>query len=798
MSSDANPQDDGPSRVVSAPGLDGDVEVLRDRHGVAHVRAGSVHDAFYAQGYLSALDRGPQMEYDRRRALGRWAQVVGPGAVGDDVFIRRIGLAAAARRSFAALDQPTRAALTAYAAGVNTIFAAGLPDAPLLPEPPDLWEPWHSCAVYLGRHVWMGSLSHKLFRTALLPSMPADLVWRLRANAREELAVVPPGMAFRSAADGPGPDWGDQLAGWLGVARDDGDDDASTSVSVSKSTGAGAGESVRKNVAAQTGQMADGFGLAIDPSGGSNNWAVSGQRTVTGHPLLAGDPHRPLETPGPYWQNHLSCDAFDVIGLAFPGVPGFPHFGHNAHVAWSITHGMADDQDLYIEQLAGLPVRTETIEVSGAEPVEVEIRESPRGGLIAQDEAAGIGLALRWTGTAEPDPTMNCLLPMLTATSADEFDEAMRSWVVPADNLLMADTSGAVRYRLRGRLPERAEANGWAAVPGWDAQYAWTGWVPFEQMPVAVDPPEGFLVSANNRPKAADAPYVAHDFSSPARASRILELLRSAEQLDRAAMERIHADVTSPAALEFLELLGDAQCETAPQLVELLKAWDGRMTVDSVAASVYITVRQELLSVINLPQLPGKLDQPLLPPARLATTLWLSFPGLLAQVRAQDTAMFPDWSAAVSQALDRAAKRLIATLGPDLESWTWGRLHQAVFAPIMPGVTPIGSRPVPGDNETVRAGGVRGLTHTASSSGSVARYVFDLGDWENSGWVVPEQTEEWYDARLVPMHYAWSTVLADAGPATWLSPRMPAAPESRSASQSASGSTAREPNGADL
>jgi len=753
MAPDRNLTDGGPSPVLAAPGLGGDVEVRRDRHGVAHVRAGSIHDAFFAQGYLAALDRGEHMEYDRRRTLGRWAEVVGADALADDVFIRRIGLPDAARRTYDALGKQAQEILTAYAAGVNALFAAGMPNTPLTVEP-EPWEPWHSCAVYLGRHVWMGSLAHKLFRTALLPTVPADLVWRLRANAQEELAVIPPGSAYRSAAAGPGPDWGKRLADWLSGAQD----------------GDGAESDGSSNPAGYAKQS--GFPIANDPNGGSNNWAVSGSRTTSGRPLLAGDPHRPLETPGPYWQNHLSCDEFDAVGLSFPGVPGFPHFGHTANVAWSITHGMADDQDLYIERLEGLDTHTETIHVHGAEPVELVVRRSPRGGVIAQDEEAGIGLALRWTGTAEPDPTLDCILPMLTADTAAEFDEAMRSWVVPVDNLMIADTAGAIRYRLRGRLAERSEANGWSAVPGWDPEYAWTGWVPFEDMPAAADPPEGFLVSANNRPKADPEPYVSHDFSSPARASRILELLRSAEELDRAAMERIHADVTSPAALQFLELLGEAQCEEAPELVEALKAWDGRMTVDSVAASIYITVRQELLSVIDIPQVPGTLDHPLLP-AQRANTLWLAFPGLLGQVREHDTAMFPDWDAAVSQALDRAAKRLIATLGPEMETWTWGRLHQTSFAPIMPGITPIPSRPVPGDNETVRAAGIRGLTHTSAASGSVARYVFDLGDWENSGWAVPEQTDEWYDVRLVPMHYAWSAVLAASGPAIWLSPRTP-------------------------
>lgn len=715
----------GATLRITVPGLDAEADVLRDPYGVPHVRAASIRDAFYAQGYLAALDRGQRMEGDRRRALGRWAEVVGASAVRDDIHLRRVGLAAAARRSHAVLDDATKAILVAYAEGVNAVFAEGLPES-VLPTPLDPWEPWHCCLVYLGRHLGMGSLAHKLFRTALLPHVPAGTVWRLRPNAQEELAVSPPGTAYRSLAGAPPEDWGRRLADWLGGSM----------------------------------PAADGVPLA-DPHGGSNNWAVSGARTATGRPLLAGDPHRPLETPSPYWQNHVSCPDLDVIGLSFPGVPGFPHFGHNRDVAWSITHGMGDDQDLFIEDIRGLPSSTETIQVRGGDPVEFTVRTSPRGGIIAEDEAAGTGLALRWTGIAEPDPTLNCILPMLTAGSAAEFDASMRGWVVPVDNLLTADTAGAIRYRLRGRLPERAPANGWGAVPGDDPAYAWTGWVPFDAMPSSVDPPEGFLVSANNRAAASETPYIAYDFAGPARASRILQLLCEADAgpLDRAAMERIHADVHSPTAAEFVSLLDGASCETIPDLVDILKSWDGTMSVDSVAASVYTVVRQEILSALDLPANLGSLDRPLRPD-QLANTLWLAFPGLLAQVAERDRTLFPDWSGTVSRALDRAAVRLTEELGPDFETWTWGRLHHAVFTPVMPGVEPFPSRPVPGDSETVRAGSLHGVHATAATSGSVARYVFDLADWNESGWVIPEQTEHWYDCRLVPMLYDWDRIEA--------------------------------------
>ena len=195
------------------------MEAFRDQFDVPHVRAASIGEAFYAQGYLSALDRGLQMEYVRRHALGRWAEVVGPKAVSDDLFARRVGLAAASRRSFDALDSQTQAVLTAYADGVNAVLADVLQGTDV-PSPVEPWEPWHCCAVYLGRHVGMGSMAHKLFRTATLPTASADLIWRMRPNAQRGIVVTPPGSQYESDAAGPPEDHRDLLCRWLGDLTD--------------------------------------------------------------------------------------------------------------------------------------------------------------------------------------------------------------------------------------------------------------------------------------------------------------------------------------------------------------------------------------------------------------------------------------------------------------------------------------------------------------------------------------------------------------------------------------------------
>src|SRR3954463_77277 len=172
------------------------MEAYRDQYGVPHVRTASPEEAFQAQGRVAALERGLQMEFVRRRALGTWSEVVGARAVRDDTFVRRVGLGAAGPPSYEVLGAPAKAVLAAYTAGVNAVLAERLRDSGL-PAAPEPWEPWHCVAVYLGRHVGMGSMAHKLFRTALLPSTPVDVVWRVRSNAGEELVVVPTGTTGR-------------------------------------------------------------------------------------------------------------------------------------------------------------------------------------------------------------------------------------------------------------------------------------------------------------------------------------------------------------------------------------------------------------------------------------------------------------------------------------------------------------------------------------------------------------------------------------------------------------------------
>ncbi|MEM9467502.1 MAG: penicillin acylase family protein [Actinomycetota bacterium] len=726
-----------------------DITITRDRWGIAHVDAPDAAAAFEAQGYCAATDRFWQMEYDRLKAAGRWSEVVGAAGVREDTFFRRIGIERAARRDWAGLSDEAKAMTEAYARGVNRWLADHGDDLPAEfehhPFGPAAWEPWHCSAVYKVRHVFMGTLMRKLWRGAVLRAAGPELTAAMRGEPGRATPIVP--------SAGSPIDLLDDAARALAAAAED-------------------------------------LAGVPDVDGASNSWAIHGSRTATGSPLLAGDPHRGIEFPNVYLQFHMACDTFDVIGLSFPGVPGFAHFGHNADVAWCITHAMADDTDVFVESPdAVVDRRTETVIVRDAEPVRVTTGATPRGPYVLGDlDGGGAVLSLDWTGLTA-DSTFECLAPMLTARSCDELEGAVRQWVIPANSLLTADTGGNISFKVRGRIIERPPANRWTPVPG-DDTHGWDGLepVPFERLPHWRNPDRGFLVTANNR-ISDDGPYISLDFAGPARHDRIVQLLTDLESATLADMTTVHADVRSLAAPAIIAVIDRLRPRTdaARDAQRMLRDWDHEVTAESPAAVVYHAVRHawagEVAARLGLdaPEFgePGwpraidasrmHLDASLI---LLTTGGWDLLPGLATQA---------DLDAALGALLDDVVADLAADHGPDPSAWRWRDHHVMVSPhPLALGVPAAADLHPPeigvaGDGETVRAGSVAPLLGMRCYAGSCARYAFDIGDWDNSGWIVPhgvsgvrgsghdlDQREAWSACELIPMAYSTEAVAAVA------------------------------------
>lgn len=746
-----------PDSAGSVPGLDGEVILHRDRFGIPHARATSAHDAFFAQGFVQAEDRLGQLEYDRRRAYGRWAEVVGRPGLGFDVFARRANLGGAARREYEHLDGASRAVLDAYAAGVNAWLGLGraLPtDLALAGVTPDPWQPWDCCAVFLVRHVAFAGWQKKLWRGRLAALLGPATVARLEGRGDAEVPLIVPPGGFGS----PTPP------------------DAETLEEVSAA-----------------------MASLVDLAGGSNSWALAGSRTSSGHPLVAGDPHRLVEVPNVYYQCHLACPEFDAVGLAFVGVPGFPHFGHNERVAWCVTNANGDYQDLYVERLDdSLETRREQIAIRDDDPVTVECRSTSHGPVLFGDPASEFGLALRTTALARPSRGLSVLLPMLRAQTVDELDAAVRDWVDPVNNLVSADVEGHVRYRTVGEIPTRAAANAWGPVPGGTGDHDWTGYVPAAELPTVRDPDVGYLVTANQEIVGPEYPhYLGVDYSRPDRARRLFARVAPLTEATVNDMAAIHQDRRSLGADRWVERLArlDPRDEHERAALEHLQTWDRMMDASSIGAAVYLVTRDRVGKALAHHPVLASLRGPLPGEPRalfvpLELRLWSLVPGLLA---ADDTTFLPEgstWDDVLAAALTDAIGLLRSTLGDDPDQWRWGALHRCAPRHPLSATHPEWAERL--DPPAVEIGGewdtVWSSAHPAGygfgvTTSSVARYVFDLSDWERSAWVVPlgasgepssphfaDQQTRWAAGELLPMSYNWDGIAVAAEATTRLHP----------------------------
>lgn len=677
----------------------------RDAYGVPHLRATSIEDLAHGQGEVTARDRAWQLEYQRRRATGTVAEVLGPGAVAWDRLARRTRIADTARRAHDRLSPESRRFVAAYVDGVNAGLHGDAPEMERLGIAPGRWEPWTPLAVFLVQHLLFGSLAGKL--------------WTHRA--REVLG-----------------------------------DDA---------------------------RLLSHEGPATS---GSNAWAVGGDRTASGFPLVAGDPHRAFESPGVYMQVRLACDDVDVAGFAFPGVPGVQHFAHAGDVAWAITNAMADYQDVYAERLRRVdggvealgpdgwePVeaRTETVTVRAGDDVEVEVLTTRRGPVFVGEVGDERALSLRTASDVLGDLGFEALLPLLRARTVDDVDQALDHWVEPVNNVVVADRRGTVRYRLAGRVPLRPGGNRLGIVDAADPETAWTGWL--DDAHRADVPADGQVVTANER-RGPESEAVGTTFAPPHRAGRLHALLAGRSGLTAGDLAAMHHDALLPALDLYRSLLEPLRPGPEGKPVrDLILGWDGRMEADSSGAAAFAAwrgalVRRLVAEPVFAPLAEPVVDDPVLAP-------WLDpaarIGAAVERLVAAGTPFGIDLPALATRALDDAADHAAS----------WGQAHTffathafdvvagAPEAPALP-ETPVG-----GDIDCVRCTGSLPGIDDSAWRGSVARYVWDLADPAGSGWVVPlgaagdprsphhaDQLPLWAASELAPVVTDWDRLAEEA------------------------------------
>ncbi len=540
---------------------------------------------------------------------------------------------------------------------------------------------------------------------------------------------------------------------------------------------------------------------------GSNGWLVSGERTVTGHPVIAGDPHRFIEEPGVYQQIHLSCPEFDVIGLAVPGIPGIAHFGHTGSVAWAITNAMADYQDLYRERLrrtgAGVEAldpdgvwrraarHTEVVEVAGEESVEVEVIETERGpvviggpeglpdlqegfsegadGAVRFDGAEGseeppgplddndppLAVTLRYPPRVTSDLGFSALLPLLRARRVADVDRAVDLWAEPVNVVQAADTEGGLLHRVAGSVPVRSEANRVRLVPAWEPGHDWQGRHETPRGGLT----DGVAAMANQRGLAAP---LGVEFAPPHRADRITALLGEKERWSAADMPAIHMDTQLASAEPLLDIVAamDGLTPEAARVRQTLLSWDRRMDASSAPAAVYAAVRGAVVRRLAAHPAFATLSAPPAYPEVLLP--WLA---LLPRVGfALEHLLRAEELYGIDRAgIVRAAVEEVADQSTGAGHGTWGGTHR--LAPWRALADPSYDAPgLSGDHDCVLCtSAVPGLTDL-SARGPAARYVWDLADREASLWVVPlgacgipgsphhrDQLPLWLAGDLVPV-----------------------------------------------
>ncbi len=730
------PQTRGTLRL---PGLRAPVTVIRDRWGVPHIYASNLHDLFMAQGFVHAQDRFWQMEFWRHIGTGRLSEMLGKTTLNQDRFIRTLGWNRAAQQDLERLGPEERAILEAYAAGVNAYLEHHRDRLPLEftlfrlfgrrweIEP---WQPLHTVA-------WAKVMAWDLGGNWDDELLNARIVDRIGAERLKELVLPYP-------ADRP--------------------------IIVPTPVAEVPEETLRALL--DIGRSLQRMTLGDAPDIGSNNWVVAGSRTVTGKPLLANDPHLSIQMPSIWYEVALHCEPVTpecplrVAGASFPGVPGVV-IGHNDRIAWGVTNIGPDVQDLYLEranpqnpfevefQGKWEPVRviTEEIRIAGqAEPLLLPVRIT-RHGPVINDVVEALTrtqtlYAFRWTAL-EPSGIVRALLRLNRARNWEEFRAALADWDVPGQNFVYADVDGHIGYQATGRIPIRAKGDGLLPVPGWTGEYEWTGYVPYEEMPRRLDPPEGFIVTANNAVVDPAYPYfLAAVWDYGDRAQRITDLLRAKDRLSIEDMAAIQNDTFSLAAQAITPYVLQVSFTDplARQAQDLLRAWDFRATPESPAPTIFEAFLRHLLHEAWVDELGEEIVRELLTGGS-HNRYWARW--ALAQ---PDLAWWDDLRTPqretrddiVRRAFEQAVAELRGRLGPDPRAWAWGKVHTATFVHGtlgQSGIGPVeaifnrGPYPAPGTSAAVNNIGFNVQKGFAVRSLPSLRFIASIANWSDSRFI---------------------------------------------------------------
>lgn len=755
--------------TLTLSGLHAPVDIVRDAAGVPHIYAKTTDDAYFALGFVHAQDRLWQMELNRRIAAGRLAEILGAKAVGTDRFLRTLGVRRNAEKILEHLGPDTRAALDAYARGVNAWL--GQHSGPLSPEflltGAPAPAPWHP----------VDSIGWQTMMAWELGSNWSQELLRMRLSQRLSLAQINEFLP-------PYP--GDPVIATRDYTQ------------------------LYRQLAGTTGQLAAVAAVAppsLIEGMGSNDWVVAGAESETGKPLLANDPHLGLAAPALWYFAQISAPGLNVIGATLPGIPAVV-LGRNDRIAWGFTNTASDVQDLYLEHInpanprqyqtpdgwADFKERTEIIKVKGAPDVTLKVRETRHGPVItgalpvadkAPLDAKKYVISFAWTALRPDDLTLQAGMKIDRARNWQEFLDATKDFGAPQQNMVYADVDGNIGFVAPARVPIRKPDNdlkGLAPAPGWDARYDWAGFIPFDQLPRQYNPASGRVVTANQKIVGSDYPYfLTSEWTLPYRADRINALLDARPKQSVESFAGIQKDTVSLAARELLPLVRRLAPRSDRQKAALdtLLGWNGDMGENRPEPLIFNAWMRETSRRIFADELGDALMKDYWEQRNVHQVMVNVLKNKDGQAR---------WCADVtkgkagarqscddvlSAALDAALDELEQRYGKDMSTWRWGNAHVALSAHrpfdkvgLLASFFDI-RVPTSGDNYTVNVGRYDLSDEKepfVSRHAASLRAIYDLSNLENSRFIQSTGesgnvfsplyrnfVQRWADVRYIPM-----------------------------------------------
>lgn len=732
------------------------VAIIFDEADIPHIKAQSQADAYFALGYLHASERSWQLEMNRRIASGRLSEILGNDTVKIDRFVRTLGVKRAAERQFDRYPVSTKRLLQAYADGVNAGNAQlgwALPvEYFLTGSKPGHWSPTDSVAWMLMMAYDLGGNWHKeLQRLELSQFLTTKQVWEVIQPYEhdEPVSNVDFSKLYRELKvfyPAPGP-----------------------------------AESKPQNLPSTELSWLDQMG-ARDGIG-SNNWALSGKLSATGKPLLANDPHLGLSAPAIWYFAHLEAPGLNVMGGTLPGIPAIV-LGRTDKFAWSFTNTGPDVQDLYIEQIDSknpgmyrgpdgpLPfkVHQEIIDIKGSPSLTFLVKETRHGPVISDSYARAkrtidtdrFALALRWTALDIENQSVAGLLDMNRAADLDQFKKALRKNYAPMQNVVMADAEGNIAYQAAGVAPKRILHQGLygvAPAPGWERQYDWNGYVPFEQLPSSNNPEQGWIATANQKIIATNDPNpLTGDWELPTRYDRIVDLIKTKNIHSADDMKTMQGDTLSLGATPLLELFKASQSSHPlnAKAMEIGRSFDGDMKKDSAGALIFNAWADQLtrnlfsrLSYLFTETYGSRnYRAPLINQIKNSNSPWCDDPKTQQIESCQESS---------NKALDKALEYLSKEYGDDPKTWVWGKAHIAISehrpfskVPLLGDLFNIRT-PFAGDSFSINVGRLELMQSKnpyETLQAPSLRAVYDLSDLEKSLFIYQTGQSGWVQSKL--------------------------------------------------